>query len=311
MNGKVWRGWAIGLGLALAAWAWGAGETVTFTFHPPDDGITLVQTRTQKKSETMGFGDDTETRVTVTVEKSRVKIVKTATGYTRTETQLSATKTVDGKTEEPDAFEKALLDMPVSVELDSKGTITVVHGIAAVREKTLAKMEDEERALFEKLMTPAHLEELLIADWVSDCKPVAGSTRKVGETWKCTTNEIVFSSKLMPVVGTYTLQGTDTLLDRPCAVLKAVAQPELKAAARDLRANFDELGILPGELKPKFTVYTHLTESTAYLDTALFLVLKAHSVEQVKYAVSAEGHEMQRTEKTESDISSDFETVWR
>ncbi|MHB9026368.1 MAG: hypothetical protein ACYC7E_19690 [Armatimonadota bacterium] len=295
------------LGAALPAFA--VGE-VTFTFRPPDDGITIIQSTRQTKTETISNGEESGTTVTVTADKTRYEIVKTARGYRRTETLIASSETVDGE-EEQDDFKAAFLDMPVEIDLDAAGTITAIRGIEAIRRKLLAGMQGKGREIFERIMTPEKMEMLIKADWASMRDPLNGLTKKPGDTWTVTTNEMIFSSNLLPMKSALTFQQSTKVLGRSCALVKSVAKPNLKALVGDLRKLFTEIEAFPKDANAKLNVLAYSAESSVSVDTALFMALKGTSTEVKKYSVTIDGRKLTFTEEEKTTATSEYESVWR
>jgi len=63
-----------------------------------------------------------------------------------------------------------------------------------------------------------------------------------------------FSPTLMPVTSSYTFDKMARIAGHPCAMLKNVITPDLKAAGQDLKKLFDLLQLIPKEMKSTFSV---------------------------------------------------------
>ncbi|HEY3417194.1 MAG TPA: DUF6263 family protein [Armatimonadota bacterium] len=294
---------------AAALPACAAGE-VTFTFQPPEKGLTYIATTKSTKTEKMSSEGDSGTKVTVSTHKSRIQYVKTATGYTQTETLIATEETVNGETEADD-FYTAMLDMPVEVDFDAKGVITAIRGMDAVLKKLLASMAEPQRSVVERVMTREKMENLIKADWASNYIPLYGQTKKPGDIWNATTREMVFSSGLMPVKSTYTFLQADTALGRPCVQLKVEERPDVKAVASDLRKFFEEIGMFPKGANPKITVTTCTTDNTCSIDPLLLTTLRNTLTKTKKYTVTYQGHTITFDETEKSTTTTAYESVWR
>ncbi|HEY3416131.1 MAG TPA: DUF6263 family protein [Armatimonadota bacterium] len=285
---------------------------VTFTFHPPDAGFSVLQTTKTTRTESMSAGGESGARVIVTTEKARVQYVKTAAGYTRTDTVISTERTVNGVAE-ADALDNAMIDQPIDIDLDAAGIITAIRGIEAIRRKMLAGMEGAERDSFEQIMTREKIETMIKDEWAATLTPLRGLTKKPGDAWTATTNQILFSSQASPVKFTYSFQQPVTVLKRPCVTVTATGKPELKAVTRDLRKLFEEMDALglPKDANPKFTVANYAIESSDTIDPALMLPLKSTSLETREYSITLKGRTITFTEQEKITVTSAYESVWR
>ena len=297
------------IGLCLSALPACAQGAVTFTFHPPDDGITIVQTEKTTKTDTKTANGQSDVNVEETTFKTRVKYAKTPTGYSRTETTISVVHAENGQTT-PDLMRNAMLDRPIVIDMDPTGKVIGIHGMDTIRERMLATMVGEPRDLFDKYVTLEKLDAYVKESWEGTRNPLLGQTKHPGDSWTASVNTPIFSSNLSPLKETLTLQQAATVLGRPCAVVKSVANPDLKALTRDLRVFFNELEMFPKNINPAFAVQSYVNESTDTIDLALLLELTSSSVETKTYTVTANGLTIACVEEEKSTTTSEYEPAW-
>ena len=282
-----------------------AQEAVKFVFQPPEKGISLIQTRQEAETEIWTAEDEAETRVTRRNEKIAIEIVKSATGYRYTETLIELVKETDDEEKKLNPLERAFLGMPIIYELDPHGRLLQVRGVEAVRERMLefVEDEDEDEERFGRLLTREKMESLAREDWEAMTRAYLGQTRKPGESWQSTAKEMLFSIKTMPVTTQYSLQKVQTLDGRRCALVREVANPNLKSVAQDLRTFLEnELEVIPKQMKAKYTVLDYTSESNLYLDTALLVTIAGRSKSSHRYQIDMMGNIMEVTNKTEASI---------
>ena len=281
-----------------------AKDTVTFRYLVPDGGITLIETSTETHTSTVDMPGGVETTVSVTTEKKRFEIVKTAKGFTITNTLLAIEQTVDGENEELDGFDKAMLACPGIIELDQEGRLLAVKGVKELREKILELTDGEKREIFERLMTVKRMEYMAKTGYTSAIEPILGLTKQAGDRWSVPKKELAFSSNLLAMPTNYTLISLVTVGGRACAQIKSHSEAEAKAAAQDLRVLMeDELAIIPKEAKAKFTVQTCTVDSTSYVDPQTMVAMQEHEKKVKKYRVTVDDHLITFTDVIESTSS--------
>lgn len=287
--------------LCVAAIIPACAQEMTFAFQPPEKGISFVQTERMTETDTMTHDGDTEKRVVVTVQKTKIDIAKTANGYTLTEVCTSYSYKVDGEDDDPDIFNRVACNVPIVYVLVTKGQLTDIKGLDAAIQQIRKGLDEEEIELYDANVTAEKMEKRLKDNWIAEKKPLLGFSKKLGDTWRTTTKELIFSQEALPITNKTALQKTATIADRPCAVLKTVRSVDLKAAAKD----FHDYIHLPQDIK--CTINSYSDESTEYVDPTLLYSLKNSRVESFKGTFSGQGETMTIAGKRETSMTTEFD----
>jgi hypothetical protein len=149
-----------------------------FRFNPPD-GTTYVETvRVTQQTKTDRLGEMSESQES----SSRVRVSRTAEGYSFAATILSGTVTQDGK-----ELEIPGLLMPVgmtfTLETDHRGKLRQVRGYEELSSKLSQSLPADTAASDADVMSEDEMVEQERVDWRDRISGLIGRKCKVGEAW--------------------------------------------------------------------------------------------------------------------------------
>lgn len=156
---------------------WSA-ETVTFRFAPPDGTTyveTLVLTRTLEQ-------DNTVQRTDLQKGQARVRLDKTADGWTVTGTPISMSMESDGQPIRSPIVD-ALKGVVAIYRLDSRGNLLSIQGYEGLAEKVSQGLPPEEAQALAKALAPESILAREKVEWNARIGDYTGKTFELGSSW--------------------------------------------------------------------------------------------------------------------------------
>ncbi|MHB9130097.1 MAG: DUF6263 family protein [Armatimonadota bacterium] len=233
-------GWFLALSLlfsAVISYAWAQQppppkpvpapqpQQITFKFNPPN-GATFIQTETATQTRVSGKEKQTQTTVT----KTRMVFKKTAKGYTLTQTPISSSITIGGKT-----TSAKKLNAPVTYVLAANGKVLTVSGFEKEAQAMGAKLpikDKKKRSEFVKGVIAGKTAQAKVL-WETFVGKYIGKTVKVGDVWKETQKLPLVGAEPIPVHFTTTFVQRVAVNRHNCirVVMTSVADDKALAAA--------------------------------------------------------------------------------
>jgi hypothetical protein len=164
------------LALSLASLMPAAAEQ--FQFNPPDGATFVVSVRTTRTTTLGALGKRTEDRET----SERVRVTKTADGFSIAETAVYGTMNRDGeKVESP--ILKLLVGMSVNYEVDSRGQVKAIRGFDQLITRLKAALPPGTLETMSPTVTEEALVNREVAEWNGRVASFVGREVKVGDMW--------------------------------------------------------------------------------------------------------------------------------
>lgn len=155
-----------------------AADTVTFRFAPPD-GTTYVETLVLTRTLEAG---DTVQRTDLQKGQARVRLDKTADGWTMTGTPISMSMESDGQPIRSPIVD-ALKGVVAIYRLDSLGNLLSIQGYEGLAEKVSQGLPPEEAQALAKSFAPESILAREKVEWDARIGDYTGKTFELGSSW--------------------------------------------------------------------------------------------------------------------------------
>ena len=156
-----------------------AGQEIQFRFHRPDDFPEYVSTYKNTKIIEL---DKSVKRTTVVEGKSRIKVMKTPTGYKETAVPILFRTTQDGKPVD-NPIQSFIQKTTLTAELDSDGKLLEVRGLEGIVERLQAELPEDLPPNFATLVSEETIVNTVKQEWQGRVGEFLGVDAEIGEVW--------------------------------------------------------------------------------------------------------------------------------
>ena len=233
------RIWLVLFVAGLLAPAW-AKDGVKMTFAPP---AALVATETEKETtvrELAAPAHGLQQKDTYVTEKRvRYEIHTSVKGFTVSETLLSVRVLHDGAADQPDPFDRCLLNNPVTFSLDGTGKLLRVLGVEKVITQGHDDLSTDDQKELGQMLDAVKLAQSFRSDWQVSVGALLGRTVKHGAAWSAQGDTFLPDGTLGTYTETTKAGDTAALGERTGVALHFANDLDKKAFGRALSRVFN------------------------------------------------------------------------
>jgi hypothetical protein len=209
----------------------------------------------------------------VTEKRVRYAIRPSVKGFTVSETLLSVRVRHDGAADDPDPFDRCLLNNPITFSLDKSGKLLRVLGAEKVVETGRDVLSAEERDELGGMLDAATLTKSFASDWDVAVGALVGRMVKSGATWSQKGDTFLPDGTLGRYTESVKVGDTVTVGESTGVTLAFTNDVDKKAFARALSTVFNR-GV-DGDEEIPWKVLEATQKGERVVDTSLLLDLRA------------------------------------
>lgn len=281
-------------------------ETATFTFSP------LVRTMTVEKTASKTSINGEETENSVKEEHYRTTAKHTDTGFTLTETLVSASKTTNGDEDTVEPYTQAFLNIDISIDTDPTGKLLAIHGLDKLSANAKKVFPDDEYPIYQAIFTEKALQDAIADDWQTQTGVMIGKTVKTGDAWTTKGRMPLPDGKYATLTTATTVAGFKTVNGKRCVRLTYETSIDLKALSRAMTNTFKAMPRPEGMKAPVVKVTSYSLKGERLVDPKTMETLVETSTEIRESRITAEGAgTFTMVEEESKDSHEEMDSLWK